>query len=438
MRKMMIALMLFCNQAIKAETGDAGYIHRAIKKVTDVMVYDIYSPPVASRTYAYITIAGYETIIQAGNDHLSLAGQLHGLKPVPRPEEGKPYNYTLAAVQAILSTAKSFVISEDTIELFRLSILQEFKNKGIPEDVFSNSIAYGQKVAAHILSWAADDNYKQTRSLPKYAVAVDDASWKPTPPAYIKAIEPNWNKIRTWVLDSAQQFKPLPAAIFSSAKTSHFYDNAMAVYRAGLNLTNEQKDIASFWDCNPFKMNIRGHVMFATKKISPGGHWINITALACKNTNADPVQSLESYACLALTLADAFISCWDEKYRSRVVRPETFINQFIDKDWTPLLQTPPFPEYTSGHSVVSAAASQMLEKLFGSHFAFIDSTEFEFGLPPRSFVSFEQAAREAAISRFYGGIHYMLAIENGFTEGEKIAAFISSRIKTKKTDNAGN
>lgn len=436
MRKLMIVIILFYTHAAAAGAGEAGFIHRAIKKVTDVMVYDIYSPPVASRTYAYVTIAGYEAIIHGSDQYISLAGQLHGLKAVPQPEAGKQYDYTLAAVQAILSTAKSFVISEDTIESFRLSLLQEFKTKGVPEDVFNNSVAYGQKIAAHILSWAADDNYKQTRSLPKYAVTPDDASWKPTPPAYIKAIEPNWNKIRTWALDSAQQFKPLPPTAYSSVATSDFYNLAMAVYRAGLYLTDEQKDIANFWDCNPFKMNVRGHVMFATKKISPGGHWINITALACKNTDATPAQSLEAYACVALTLADAFISCWDEKYRSKLVRPETFINQFIDRDWVPLLQTPPFPEHTSGHSVVSAAASLVLSKLFGSHFAFTDSTEFEFGLSPRSFVSFEQAAREAAISRFYGGIHYMPSIENGFVEGEKIATFISSKIKTRKMDNA--
>ena len=433
--------VLFCNSITKAQTNtteDASYIHRAIKKVTDVMVHDIYSPPVASRTYAYITIAGYETIIHANNDYISLTGQLHGLTSVPQPEENKQYNYTLGAVEAILTTAKSFVISEDTIEAFRQSILQEFENNGVSSEAFNNSVAYGEKIAAHILAWAANDNYKKIRSMPQYAVTDDDGSWKPTPPAYIKAIEPNWNKIRTWILDSAEQFKPPPATTFSSNKESDFYKNAMDVYNVGLHLTREQKAIANFWDCNPFKMNVRGHVMFATKKISPGGHWINITHVACEKQHADAVQSLEAYTCVAITIADAFISCWDEKYRSRVVRPETFINQFIDNDWTPLLQTPPFPEYTSGHSVVSAACAFMLSKMFGNDFAFTDSTGFEFDLPPRSFTSFKQAAQEAAISRFYGGIHYMPSINNGFDEGEKIAAFISSKLKTRKSNDQMN
>ncbi len=172
----------------------------------------------------------------------------------------------------------------------------------------------------------------------------------------MRAVEPHWNKIRTFLMDSAQQFKPLPPTIFSADKESQFYKEALAVRDIGMNLSNEQKEIASFWDCNPFKMNVNGHVMYASKKISPGGHWMNITRLACQKAGASPVQSVEAYACLAITIADAFISCWDEKYRSLVIRPETYINKYIDGAWMPLLQTPPFPEYTSGHSVLSSAA----------------------------------------------------------------------------------
>ncbi len=198
--------------------------------------------------------------------------------------------------------------------------------------------------------------------------------------------------------------------------------------------TKEQNEIANFWDCNPFKVNIKGHVMYATKKISPNGHWMNITRLVCNKAGADALQSAEAYACLSVALADCFISCLDEKFRSKVVRPETYINQYIDVDWVPTLQTPPFPEYTSGHSVISAAASVVLTKLFGDHFSFTDSTESEFDLPVRSFTSFKQAAKEAAISRFYGGIHYMPAINNGLSEGEKIGLFITKKVKLKKEE----
>jgi hypothetical protein len=172
--------------------------------------------------------------------------------------------------------------------------------------------------------------------------------------------------------------------------------------------------------------------MYATKKISPGGHWINITRLICKKANADLARSAEAYACVSITLADAFISCWDEKYRSNVIRPETYINQYIDANWVPLIQTPPFPEYTSGHSVISTASSVMLTQLFGENFSFADSTEVEFGLPVRSFKSFKLAAEEAAISRFYGGIHYLPSIKNGIAEGNEIGSFISGKLRTRK------
>jgi len=413
----------------KAENPD--FIHRSVKQITDVIVHDIYSPPVASRIYAYVSIAGYEAAIQGDLRYSSLAGQLHALTPIPGYKTGKKYSASLASVHAILLVGKALVISEATIESFHKKILQEFRKTGMPEEVFKNSISFGQVIADHILAWAAKDNYKETRSYPKYAVSDDAETWKPTPPAYMRAVEPHWNKIRTFLIDSAQQFKPLIATPFSTDKNSAFFKEAADVHAVGLKLTTEQKEIANFWDCNPFKMNVRGHVMYATKKISPGGHWINITRLACKKTNADFVQSAEAYACVSIALADGFISCWDEKYRSNVIRPETFINQYIDISWTPLLQTPPFPEYTSGHSVISAASSLMLTRLFGKNFAFADSTEIEFGLPVRYFKSFESAAEEAAISRFYGGIHYMPSIINGIEEGNKIGGFVAEKLKTR-------
>lgn len=433
---LMLMVMCFYGKAEspgwKSKTENADYIHRAIKEVTDVMVYDIYSPPVSSRTYAYISVAAYETLIHENPLYISLSGQLHGLAPVPDPEKHKIYSYTLAAVHAILTVGKALVISEDKIDKFEKGLMKEFKEDGLPDDVYIRSFDYGQQIAGHILAWAAKDNFKQIRSMAQYTVTDYAGSWKPTPPAYFKAVEPNWNKIRTFVIDSAQQFKPVSPPLFSFDTSSLFYKNAFAVYQAGKNYTKEQNEIANFWDCNPFKMNVRGHVMYATKKISPNGHWMNITSLVCKKANADVVKSAEAYARVAITLADCFISCWDEKYRSSVIRPETYINRYINTDWVPILQTPPFPEYTSGHSVVSSGAAVILSKLFGDHFTFKDSTELEFGLPPREFKSFKEAANEAAISRFYGGIHYMPAISNGQEEGFVIGDFVCGKLKTRK------
>lgn len=416
----------------RSKTEKAEYIHLAIKQVTDVMVHDIYSPPVTSRTYAYVSVAGYETLIQGHPDFISLAGQLHGLDPIPEIDKAKKCSMTLAAVHAILTTGKHFVISEEKIDAFEKKLFQQFKDAGIPDAIFNNSIAYGKQVADHILAWADNDNYKQIKAMPDYRIKSDVGSWKPTPPAYMKAIEPNWNQLRTFMIDSAEQYKPAAPPPFSLDTTSTFYKDVAAVYEKVKSNSPEDNEIANFWDCNPFKMNVRGHVMYATKKISPNGHWINITSLVCKKVKASPVESVEAYARLAVTLADAFISCWDEKYRSVVIRPETYINQHIDPNWLPVLQTPPFPEYTSGHSVISSAAAIIMTDLFGDNFSFADSTEVEFGLPIRNFDSFRQAAEEAAISRFYGGIHYMPAIVEGQTEGYAIGRYFVKELKTLK------
>lgn len=434
----LLALFLFaCASAPEGKrtmrVDDAAILHRSIKQITDIMVHDIFSPPVASRIYTYVSVGAYEAAIAGSKEYRSLAGQLKGLTPLPKPEEHQEYSYELASIQALLIVGRALVFSEDKLDSYYQDIMTVYE-ENLHEDVYDRSVVFGTAVAKHILEWAAKDNYKQSRSFPKYSIDDDPATWKPTPPAYMDAIEPHWNKIRTLVIDSAGQFKPAPPTRFSTDKESQFFKEAREVYEITKEMTEEQRSIAFFWDCNPFMMNVKGHVMFATKKISPGGHWMNITRVACKKTNADFSRSAEAYARLSIGLSDAFISCWDEKYRSRLIRPETYINEYIDEDWLPLLQTPPFPEYTSGHSVISTASAVVLTDLFGDNFAFVDSTEIEFGLEARKFASFEKAAEEAAVSRIYGGIHYRPAVEQGVVEGRVIGDYILKRLTTREKE----
>lgn len=409
------------------------FLHRSVKSVTDVIVHDIFSPPVAARIYAYMSVAGYEVAIHDDPAYRTLAGQLNGLEPVPQPEPSLQYCYPLATVEAMLTVGKALVFSEDKMDQFHAGLMEEFRDSGIPDEVFDRSVTYGQKVAKHILAWAGKDNYKESRSFPKYTIEDDPSTWKPTPPAYMDAVEPHWAEIRPMALDSCSQFKPHRPTVFSTGKGEPFYQDAYEVYSVGKNLTPEQREIAFFWDCNPFMMNVKGHVMFATKKISPGGHWMNITHVACRKIKANFVQAAEAYALVSISLMDGFISAWDEKYRSKLIRPETYINEYIDEDWLPLLQTPPFPEYPSAHSVISSAAAVPLTKLFGDNFSFSDSTEIEFGLAPRHFKSFKEASREAGISRMYGGIHYRPAYENGLVEGNAVGNFIVGKIQTRRS-----
>lgn len=403
-----------------------------MKAITDRIVHDIFSPPVASRIYTYSSVAAYEAIRHQNKNYASLVGQLNGLTRMPQPDTTQEYCYPLAATEAMLKVGRTLIFSESDLDIVINKQLNNFREAGVPDDVFKRSVAFGDSVAAAVMKWAGKDNYKQSRTFPKYTLERDPATWQPTPPGYMEAVEPHWGKIRPFAMDSAAQFKPAPPTPFSKDKNSQFYKEANVVYETGKNLTPEQRAIASFWDCNPFVQNVHGHVMFATKKISPGGHWINITRLACTMKKADIVQSAEAYVQVSVSLADGFISCWNEKYRSKLVRPETYITSYIDPNWSPLLQTPPFPEYTSGHSVISTAASIALTKLFGNSFAFTDSTEVEYGMTARSFTSFKQAAEEAAVSRVYGGIHYIPACENGKVQGRQVGEWVATKVRTRR------
>ena len=233
------------------------------------------------------------------------------------------------------------------------------------------------------------------------------------------------------VLDSSNQFAPKDPIPFDLTKGSPFQKQLQQVFEIGRGLTDEQLEIAKFWDCNPYVTHHRGHSMFATKKITPGGHWIGITAIATRQSESSFLDTVNAYTNVSIALFDAFISCWDEKWDTLVVRPETLINKHYDEEWLPVLQTPPFPEYTSGHSVISRAAALALTDLFGENFAFTDTTELEYGLPQRSYKSFIHASEEAAISRLYGGIHYMMAIEEGVNQGQEVGTYVVEKIQTK-------
>lgn len=436
---MVLALLVSgtgCKQYSKdyqAKAQNPEFLHAGIRRITDIIRHDIFPPPVASRIYAYSTVAGYEALAPGDPAYQSLAGQLNGLKPVPQPEAGKEYCFPLASVNAMLTVGKQLIFSEGNIEELEEKIFDDFKAMNMPPDVYDRSMQYGDQVAKHILAWSKTDNYAQTRSAPKFTIDTKDPSrWRPTPPQYADALEPHWREIRPWIVDSATQFKAEMPVAFSTTKGSDFYKLAYEVYTTVKNITPAQDSTAWYWDDNPFKMEVSGHLMFGKKKIGPGGHWMNIATHACRKNKAGMMLSAETYVRTACAMADAFITCWSDKYRVNLIRPESYINQYIDAEWQPIIQTPPFPEFTSGHSTISAAAAATLTGLFGDNFAFIDSTETEFGIPSRSFRSFNEAAQQAADSRLYGGIHYRTGNEGGAKCGQQIGKYVLETVKTRK------
>jgi hypothetical protein len=401
-------------------------------RLTEVMTHDIFSPPVASRIYAYAHLAAYETMAQGDSNYTSLAGQLNDFDSVPKPANAKLIDFPYASMIAFMEVGRTLTFSKDQTDRLVDTLKNLARGHGMPADMDTNSVKYGETVAKAILEWSKKDNYAQTRSAAKYTVPNEDGKWVPTPPAYIAAVEPQWRTIRTIVMDSSNQFPPPPPPPYSHQAGSDFYGWIKMVQDTGNNLTEEQKAIASFWDCNGFKMHVVGHTMFATKAMTPGGHWMGITGIVCQDQKADFNKTIYSYTTVSFALMDAFISCWDAKYTWSLVRPETVINKYIDPEWKPFLQTPPFPEYTSGHSEISSASATVLEHIYGENISFRDSTERAWGWPDRTFRSFREAADEAGMSRFYGGIHYRKSIEVAKEQGNKVGNYVFTKLKMRK------
>jgi len=434
-----ILLIVVALVSCKQNTAYIGYLKdpnlfcEVVHELNSVVMGNNFPPIIASRNYTYASIAAYE--VMAGcyaESYQSLAGQINHLPAMPVPSDTNVLP-ELAATLAFVKVGEAVTFPEGSMKEYTDSIIKVAEKLGLPKKVKNASQAYADTVAAILLQWSKGDNYAKTRGSVKYTVMDSPGRWVPTPPMYADAMEPNWRQIRPLIMDSATQFVPKKPIPFDITNTKgDYYQQLVAVKNIVDSLTPEQKHIAEFWDDNPLKLNVSGHVMFTTKKFSPPGHWMGIVGIAAQTANADFATTVYAYALTAIAKFDAFIQCWDEKFRSNYARPETVINKYIDPEWRPYLQTPPFPEYTCGHSTTSAAAAEALTKVFGDNFAYTDTTELEFGIKSRSFTSFRQAADENNWARFYGGIHFHPSCLESTAQGKKVGELVVTRLKMKK------
>jgi hypothetical protein len=421
------------NGDYKAFTNDAALYCKTVKKLNDIVLENNFPPMIASRNYVYANIAAFEVIAAGDSNYISLSGQIKHMPVMPKPEAGKQIDFPLAAMLAFIKAGNAVTFPEGSMMGYYDELTRKADSAGMPSDVLQNTIAYADTVFKTVMAWSKKDNYAQIRSAPRFTVIDSPGRWVPTPPMYAQAVEPHWREMRTMVLDSASQFMPpRPPKFEVQDKSSAFYKAMTEVKAVSDSLNEEQKHIADFWDDNPFKLNVTGHVMFATKKFSPPGHWMNIVGIAAEKNKADFNTTVYAYAKTAIALYDGFISCWDEKYRSNYVRPETVINKYLNAEWRPYIQTPPFPSYTSGHATISACAAEVMTEVFSDKTSFTDTSLLEFGIKSRVIKSFRDAATEAAMSRLYGGIHYRFDNEEGAKAGRKAGEFIVSRLKMKK------
>lgn len=406
----------------------------AAHELNTVVMGNNFSPMVASRNYAYAAIAAYE-VIAAGypGQYQSLAGQVNGLQVIAKPVADSLADTELAALLAYIQVGEAVTFPEGSLQMYKDSILKVARAKGLPSDVEKASQLLADSVSASIIRWSKKDNYLQTRGAEKYTVKDEPGRWVPTPPLYASAAEPHWQTIRPMVMDSAGMFAPPPPPPFNiTDKNSQYYKEVMAIKTAVDSLTPEQKHMAIFWDDNPFKMNVTGHVMYGSKKFSPPGHWMSVVGIAAKKAKADYANTVYAYTKTAIALFDAFIQCFHAKYTYNTARPETVINKYLDPNWMPYLQTPAFPEYTCGHSTISSSAAEALTSVFGDNFSYTDSSEMEFGIPSRSFTSFRHAADENNWARFYGGLHFHNSCIISTDCGKQVGQLVIDRLQMKK------
>ncbi len=387
-----------------------------------------YSPPVASRSFAYLGVTAFEAAAAGSSEMQSLAGQLNGLTPAPQREAGKTYDEAVVLQSAMAFAVQNFF--ENTGPTGQLAVasleakLRSWATAGLPADVAVRSEEYGRAVAEHVLAWSRNDGGAVIVNMGfplEYELTMGPANWVPTNviAQQQKPLLPNWGKNRTFAMPNGESCGLPAPPEYSEEKASQFYKEALEVFEVKQNLSPEQRAIARFWSDDPMLSP------------TPPGHWISIALQIFERDKVALDKSVDVLARLGIAEADGFIGCWNSKFQYDLLRPLTYIRRVMDPKWESLINTPPFPEYPSGHSTQSGAAAVVLTSMFGENFAFEDATHARDGIKPRAYPSFWAAAEEAGISRLYGGIHYRAAIERGLEQGRCIGAFVNS-LRTRK------
>lgn len=421
---LLVFISLLAPLARADEAGAQKVLHTWMRLSLELVRHTpTYTPPVASRAFAYIGITAFETVVLDDPDLLTLAGQLNDLTAFPLPTAGVTYDRAL-----VLHTALGRVVADlfsntgPTGQRALTSVTDSLRAEvtaELPPEVISASEELGWQIAAHIITWADEDGGAVVENMgfpAAYTLVEGPGHWTPTNLIRLQQtpLLPNWGQNRPFAMPAGTTCE-VPAPLeYSEEPASAFYAQAQEVVDIKAALTPEQTAIARFWADD------------AMLSMTPPGHWMAI-AMEILTRDAAPLDvQVEVLARLGVAMADGFIGCWQAKFEYNAIRPITYIRKLIDPKWEPLLNTPPFPEYPSGHSVQSAAAATVLTAYFGEDFAFEDASRSDDGLPARSFPSFWAAADEAGLSRLYGGIHFRAAIEQGQRQGRCIGAFAAA------------
>jgi hypothetical protein len=383
------------------------------------------SPPVAARTLAYLGIGLYEAVLAGMPGRRSLAGQLGELDSLPaaQPDEVLHWptvaNATLAALTRMLlpNAPADWSARFDALER-SMPVAQsaDFDPAQRSSEIIIRSETHGRLVAMALMTWARTDGGhdvlgpRRVRLDAAYVSPSGPGAWVPTPPRFARPLLPNWGSNRPFMTTLARCNPPGPPA-YDETPGSPFHREADEVRRVSVLPTEEQRRIALYWADDPGKTP------------TPAGHWAWILTDLLRDRKADLATAAEQYARMTIAMSDAFVATWKVKYEVNLLRPVTYIQLAFDSNWVPpLMETPAFPEYPSGHSAQSGSAAAVLESFYGRDTAFEDRTHNDRGWGPQRFSSFRAAADQAAVSRLYAGIHFRSAVEHGSTMGRCIGA----------------
>lgn len=379
-----------------------------------------FTPPVAARAVAYTGITLYEAVVRGSYGASSLKGQLNGLSYVPVPERGKKYSWPIAANSAMAAIIKNLFPNASAANVALITQLeidnQEALSDSCAPEVITRSVNFGRQVAGSIYNWSTSDGGKDgyaNNFPPGYVPPVGPGLWVPTPPLFQPAMLPYWGNNRPIIKPYTPDLAGIRPPAYSTDTTSVFYKEALLVYKTGITLTPEQNVIARYW-------------ADGAGTFTPPGHLIAITVQLISEQHLTLFAAAKLLSQVGIGLNDGGILCWKYKYKYNLQRPVTYIRANIDSSWTPLIGTPPFPAYTSGHATFTGATGHILAAYFGNSFSFTDNQKVPDGFAPRSFSGFTGMVNEAAISRVYGGIHYQFDSEVGRETGEDIAERVLS------------
>jgi hypothetical protein len=409
---------------ISAQTAE-----KWVDLLRNIVANESINPPRAARVYAYSSIAMYESVVEGIAGNKSLQGQLNGFAANSIAANTDSLDYEIVLNEAISIVSKCDTIIPainqainqkdiDSINSLHDRILSS-KTGLVLDTIIQKSRVRGAIVARAIINYASIDNFLTVRTF-TYSVPTRDTNpsvWAPTDLGHPNPVEPFWGRVRTFTQTSSSQFEIPQNILFDTDTSSAFGRQAREVYNTVNNRTSEQNDIALWW-------------RDATGTQTPAGHWMGALKYIFHIRNYKLDKAVELYALTAIATADAFISCWDAKFKYNLLRPETYIKDYIQGGWSTgqFDITPPFPEYPSGHSVCSGAAAKVLSNALGN-ITYTDSINVNIGYTARSFPSIDSAANEAGISRLYGGIHFREAIESGLQQGRNIGQNVLTRIQ---------